>query len=196
MTINEALTSLRSDVSSSRASVTGAGRERQIVTAIRGFDKLKAYTGAPTQWKEWRYKVTTWLAQTSSSFESLMTKLDASEVEPIEPEAGRNMFVISAEITTEEEWCSEQLYQLMVQKCEGPALHIIRNRNTQGKARGLIAWYLTLREAEGQVPTKRSVITEKVFHPHRKAVAAKDVVATIEAYEADVLSTKTSPAAQ
>ena len=41
-------------------------------------------------------------------------------------------------------------------------------------------------EAEGQVPTKRSEITEKVFHPGRKAVAAKDVVPTIEAYEADV----------
>ena len=74
----------------------------------------------------------------------------------------------------------------MVQKCEGQALDITRNQNTKGKARGLIAWYRTLREAEGQVPTKRSEITEKVFHPGRKAVAAKDVVPTIEAYEADV----------
>ena len=29
-------------------------------------------------------------------------------------------------------------------------------------------------------------ITKKVFHPERKAVAPKDVVATIEAYEFDV----------
>jgi hypothetical protein len=115
-----------------------------------------------------------------------MTKLDASEVEPTEPEVGRNMVVGPAEIFIEEEWCSEQLYQLMVQKCEGPAMDIIRNQNTKGKARGLIAWHRTLREAEGQVPTKRSEITETVFHPDRKAVAAKDVVSTIEAYEADV----------
>ena len=84
-----------------------------------------------------------------------MGKLDSSEAEPKEPEEGRNMVVGPAELTTEEEWCSEQLYQLLVQKCEGPALDIIRKQNTKGKARGLIAWYRTLREAEGQVPTKR-----------------------------------------
>ena len=183
--IGNDLNDLRNNTSSSRATITGA-RDRTVVTAVRGFDKLKAYTGASPQWKEWRYKATTWLVQTSSSFESLMTKLDASEVEPTEPEVGRNMVVGPAEITMEEGWCSEQLYQLMVQKCEGPALDIIRNQNTKGKARGLVAWYRTLREAEGQVPTKRSEITEKVFHPDRKAVAAKDVVATIEAYEADI----------
>ncbi len=74
----------------------------------------------------------------------------------------------------------------MVQKCGGQALDIIRNQNTKGKARGHISWYRTFREAEGQVPTNQSEITEKVFPPDRKAVAAKDVVATIEAYEADV----------
>ena len=96
------------------------------------------------------------------------------------------MVVGPAELTTEEEWCSEQLYQLLVQKCEGSALDIIRNQDTKVKARGLIAWYRTLREAEGQVPTKRSEITPKVFHPGRKAVAAKEVVSTIEKYESDI----------
>ena len=96
------------------------------------------------------------------------------------------MVVGTTELTTEDEWCSEQLYQLLVQKCEGPALDIIRNQDTKGKARGLIAWYRTLREAEGQVPTKRSEITKKVIHPGRKAVAVKDVVSTLEAYEGDI----------
>ena len=90
------------------------------------------------------------------------------------------------ELNTEEEWCSEQLYQLLVQKCEGPALAKVRNQNTQGKARGLIAWYRTLRHAEGQVETKRSEITEKVFYSGRKAVAAKDVVATFEEWEGEL----------
>ena len=84
------------------------------------------------------------------------------------------------ELTTEEEWCSEELYQLLVHKCEGPALANVRNRNTHGKARGLIAWYRTLRDAEGQVETKRSEITEKVFYSVRNAVAPKEVVTTIE----------------
>ena len=153
-TMNEALTSLRSDVSSSRATVTGAGRDRQIVTAIRGFDKLKTYRGAATEWKEWRFKLTTWLAQSSPSYETLMVKLDYSDVEPVEPSEGLTLMAGASELTTDEEWCSEQLYQLLVQKCEGPALDIIRNQNTKGKARGLIAWYRTLREAEGQVPAK------------------------------------------
>ena len=87
---------------------------------------------------------------------------------------------------TEEEWCSEQLYQLLVQKCEGGALAIVRNLNTHGKARGLVSWYRTLREAEGQVDTKRTEITERVFYSGRSAVAAKDVVATIESWEADL----------
>ena len=75
---------------------------------------------------------------------------------------------------------------MLVQKCEGPALAIVRKQNTQGKARGLIAWYRTLREAEGQVEEKRTEITEKVFYAGRKAVAAKDVVATIATREEEV----------
>ena len=43
--------------------------------------------------------------------------------------------------------------------------------------------YRTLRDAEGQVETTRSEIIEKVFYSGRKAVAAKDVVATIEMWE-------------
>ena len=75
---------------------------------------------------------------------------------------------------------------MLVQKCEGNALALVRKLNTQGKARGLIAWYRTLREAEGQVEEKRTEITEKVFYAGRKAVAAKDVVATIATWEEEV----------
>ena len=96
------------------------------------------------------------------------------------------MKVGATELTTEEEWCGEELYHMLVQKCEGPALDIVRNQNTQGKARGLIAWYRTLRDAEGQVETKRSEITEKVFYSGRKAVAPKDVVSTIETWEEEL----------
>ena len=162
-TMNEALISLRNDMSSSRSSVTGERKDRQIVTAMRGFDKLKIYRGAATEWKEWRCKLTTWLGQSSPSYETLMVKLDYSDIEPTEPADGMTLMAGASELTTEEEWCSEQLYQLLVQKCGGPALDIIRNQNAKGKARGLIAWYRTLREAEGQVPAKRSEITEKVF---------------------------------
>ena len=63
-------------------------------------------------------------------FETLTTKLDKSTSEPEEPEEGNNMRVGPEELTTEEEWCSAQLCQLLVQKTEGPALAIVRNLNT------------------------------------------------------------------
>ena len=40
---------------------------------------------------------------------------------------GGKMKIGSDEITTEEEWCSEPLYQLLVQKTEGAALSMVRN---------------------------------------------------------------------
>ena len=82
-----------------------------------------------------------------------MIKLGKSEMDLKEPEEGHTMMAGSSELTIEEEWCSEQLYQLLVQKCEGKAFAIVRNQNTLGKARSLVAWYRTLREAEGQVKT-------------------------------------------
>ncbi len=131
-TMSNTLTTLRAAGPSS----SGAPRTRELLTGMRGFDKLKAYIGAASQWKEWRFRVSTWLTQSSTSFETLMVKLDASEIEPKELEEGRNLVVGPAELTTEEEWGSEQLYQFMVQKCEGIALKIVSNQNT----RGLIAW--------------------------------------------------------
>ena len=110
---------------------------------MRGFDKLKPYNGAATEWKVWRIKLTNWLSQYSPSYESLMIKLDYSETEPVEPSDGMTITVGDSEITLEEEWCSDQLYNLLVQKCEGPALDIILNQNLKGKARGLIAWFRT-----------------------------------------------------
>ena len=156
------------------------------ITGTKGFEKLKAYSGDAAQWPEWRFRVTTWLVQENSAFESLISKLDKCESEPTEPEMGSAMTAGLSELTLDEEWCSEQLYQLMVQKFDGSALAIVRNQNTRGKVRGLVAWYRTLREAEGQMETKRQEITERVFYSGRKAVAAKDVAATIETWEGEL----------
>ena len=82
------------------------------VTGMKGFEKMKTYNGEASQWKDWRFKITTWLAQTNPSFESLLGKLDQSEQGPQEPEEGQKMMVGTKELTKDEEWCSEQLYQL------------------------------------------------------------------------------------
>ena len=49
-TINEAIRDLRNDMPTLPASVHGAGKEKQIVTAIRGFDKIRVYKGVATEW--------------------------------------------------------------------------------------------------------------------------------------------------
>ena len=162
------LKDIRKEVGASDHRTPSDRKDKANVTGMKGFEKMKTFTGDASQWKDWRFKMTTWLAQTNPSFETLLGKLDQSELEPQEPEEGQKMKAGLKELTTEEEWCSEQLYQLLVQKCEGPALEIVRNQNTRGKARGLVAWYRTLRNAEGQVETKRSEITERCSTPAGK----------------------------
>ena len=106
--ISDAIKDMRSGTSASLpASVHGVVKEKQVVTAIRGFDKIRIYKGVATEWKEWKFKLSTWLAQSTPSFETLLVKLDYSETEPTEPTEGRNLMAGTAELTTEEEWCSE-----------------------------------------------------------------------------------------
>ena len=65
--------------------------------------------------KDWRFKITTWLAQDNPSYESLLGKLDQSEEGPQEPWGDQKQMVGTKELTKDEEWCGEQLYQLLVQ---------------------------------------------------------------------------------
>ena len=55
--LNNDLKDLRNDMGSSRSTATGD--RNKSVTGLKGFEKLKVYTGAVSQWKELRYKVTT-----------------------------------------------------------------------------------------------------------------------------------------
>ena len=112
--MSNAIKDIRSGTSAPPASVHGAGKEKQVVTAIRGFDKIRVYKRVATEWKEWKFKLVTWLAQSTPSFETLLVKLEYSETEPVEPTGGRNLMAGTAELTSEEEWCSEQMYQLLV----------------------------------------------------------------------------------
>ena len=49
-----------------------------------------------------------------------------------------------------------------------------------------MAWYRVMREAEGQVETKRIEIAEKVFDANRKQVAVKDVATAIAQWEGEL----------
>ena len=74
---------------------------RLSVTGMKGFDKLKNYGGDASHWKDWRFQITTWLVQVNPSFETLIVKLDRSELEPQEPEEGQRMRAGLMELTTE-----------------------------------------------------------------------------------------------
>ena len=77
--MSDAIKDMRNGTSAPPASVHGAGKEKQVVTAIRGFDKIRVYKGVATEWKEWNFKLVTWLAQSTPSFQTLLVKLDYSE---------------------------------------------------------------------------------------------------------------------
>ena len=65
-TVNETIGNMSTAITTMRSSVgtfTGPSRTREMLTGMRGFDKLKPYNGAATEWKVWRIKLTNWLSQ-------------------------------------------------------------------------------------------------------------------------------------
>ena len=71
-----------------------------MTTNLKGFDRLKSYLGDVSQSEDWPFKISTWLAQINTSFETLTTKLDKGAPEPEEPDEGKKMKVGAEEPTT------------------------------------------------------------------------------------------------
>ena len=60
------------DASISRASASSDRKDKTVmITNIKGFDRLKSYAGDASQWKDWRFRIGTWLAHIKPSFEAL-----------------------------------------------------------------------------------------------------------------------------
>lgn len=55
-----------------------------------------------------------------------------------------------------------------------------------GKGAWLLAWYRVMRDAEGQVETKKIEITENIFDANRKPVASNIVVTAISQWEGEL----------
>ena len=96
------------------------------------------------------------------------------------------MSLCGVELTTSEQWCSDQLYAFLTHKTRHTAFNIVRNMETLPKSKGIRAWYRIMHEAEGQLETKKMDLSEKLFDPNRKSVAAKDVVNAIEQCESEL----------
>ena len=85
-----------------------------------------------------------------------------------------------------QQWCCEELYQLISLKTkEGPNM-IVRNLEMLSVSRGARAWYRIVREADGQIEARATELTEKLHDPNRKAVEAKDLAQAVEKLEAEL----------
>ena len=124
--------------------------ELKYLTRQKGFQNLKPYNGGTsTQWEEWRFTVMTWIQQEYPKIATLANKLEKLETEPEEPTVeGARVRVGNEELTTEEEWFSEQLWAMLVQKATGPAHTMIVSLDNSPKSRGVRAWYKLMREAK------------------------------------------------
>ena len=60
--------------------------ENKALTGRKGFDRRKPYNGEAEQWKDLRFKATTWLSQVNPAFETLSLELDKSTPALAEPE--------------------------------------------------------------------------------------------------------------
>lgn len=66
-----------------RASTSTDWKDKNMmITNIKGLDRLQTYQGDVSQCRDWRFNISTWLAQVNASFETLTTKLDNSTSGP------------------------------------------------------------------------------------------------------------------
>ena len=150
------------DAPSNRVSMGSDSRgKNKMITEHKGFDRMKPGHGDAAQWKERRFRVTTWLTQVNPAFAAHTKNIDKSTSEPEELGSEGKVKIGPDEFTTAEEWCSLQLCAFLVQKTEGSALAMVRNHHTHGKYRCVLSWYRVMWEAEGQVDTKKIEIREK-----------------------------------
>ena len=77
-------------------------------------------------------------------------------------------------------WCCDELYALLSRKTKDGPKMIVRNLETLPISRGARAWYLIVREAEGQIETRATELTEELHVPNRKPVGAKNLAQEVE----------------
>ena len=166
------------------SAVTVGAKEQLHLTQRKGFEGLHSYSGN-SQWQEWRFTAVDWLKQENSEFAGLLKKIERLTEEPEEPEEGTAMTIGGVELTPNQQWCCDELYHVLARKTEHGPKMFVRNLESLTKSRGARAWYRIVREAEGQIETRKTELTEKLHDPRRKPVEAKDLVQALEKLEAE-----------
>ena len=177
---------------------SGHGTPDHKVLLIRqkGFPNLKLYNGegGSARWKEWRFGIMHWIEQEYPAVAGLIRRVETLETEPLEPKDGstpvilaHNRGAVSGEedtLKTEDEWASEQVWALLVDKATNNAYKMIVGPDNATRSRGVRAWFKLSLEASGTHLVRILKVTERLHAPDRKRVQAKDVVPALEAEDA------------
>lgn len=142
--------------------------------------------GDATQWMDWRFKVATWFALVESLLESFLRNIDKMEKKMDEPAEECSWVMDRIESTPGEEWCSQEIYQILARKAEGVVLTMVRTLSTQRKTRGIRAWVRVMREAEGQAEANKLELAGKLHDTNRKAVNATELPVAISQWEGEL----------
>ena len=116
----EAATAAAASGSRPQAFVASASATLHL-TQRKGFEGIPTYGGG-AQWAEWRFATVDRLKQESSDFESLLTKIERLTEEPEEPKGGTGMLLGGVELTTNQQWCCDELYHLLARKIQDLSL--------------------------------------------------------------------------
>ena len=112
-----------------------AAKEQMHLTQRKGFEGLPTYSGN-AQWQEWRFTAVDWLKQENSDFESLLKKIEKLTEEPEEPADGTAMTIGGVELTPNQQWCCDELYQLLARKIKAGPKMLVRNLESLTTSRG------------------------------------------------------------
>ena len=118
----------------------------------------------------------TWIQQEAPEIATLADRVERLETEPEEPIEERAWVRLGrVELNADEDFCSEQLWALLVQKTSGPAKTMIVGLDNSPRTRGIRAWYKLMRDAKGTHTTQVHEVAERLHSMERKQVQAKDV---------------------
>ena len=117
----------------------------------------------------------TWIEQESPALASLIRRVEKLETEPTEPEdestrvtLGHGGFGAADTLTEDEEWASEQIWALLVDKEANNAYKMIVGLDSATRPRGVRAWLKFALEANGTHLVRVLEVTERFHAPDRK----------------------------
>lgn len=158
--------------------------EPKYLAQRKGFEGLHTYNGGTSsQWEEWCSGVMDSISQACPRIATLAIKVEKLEADPDEPTEHEARARVGTDEITADEWCSEQMWAIIVRKTKGQAKSMTISLTNLAKSGVVRAWYKLVREAKSGVTTQVHEVTERFYPTTRKQVSATDVVPAIEEFD-------------